>query len=454
MGKSQYIPDDCEYPQLREITDTEKLARKLEEHLGPDSGLHVENCKIAQLHYRPGGGCKISVKAYLGRNGQYVGEQIYMGMIAAGERRSVETIQERATPRRLAQPQFGPPLIFIPEWALFLWAYPNDPNLPGLALMESPEKILERVKAAPDKFGLSAARTPLHQATITAAMTKYIPGQRCGYVYHLAFNGANGNGEYSVYGKAYRDGSGEAAYEIMRQIWESEASQKGDLLLPQPYSFDAENSILWQEAISGEPLAKIATAVENLPAMAQEIGARLAALHAMRLPLKEEMTLAFQIDDLRRSVDMISRTFPEYAARCEKLGQMLLSAAAGLPALPSTPVHGSFKFSHIFATTKGLVFIDFDGANLGDPAYDVGRFIAHVHKMKADFHIDPEDAEKTIASFCESYNRAAVSPLAPERINWFSASHLLASQIYKAVKRINPGAMNKLLKMAERLCPS
>ncbi len=452
MGKSKYIPDDCEYPQLREITDAEKLARKLEEHLGPDSGLRVESCKIAQLHYRPGGGCKISLKAYLGRDGEYLGEQIYMGMIAAGDRRSLEAIHERTAQRQLVPPHFGPPLIFIPEWELFLWAYPNDPNLPGLAVMVSPEKVFDLMKAAPDKFGL-AARAPLHGATIAAAMTKYIPGQRCGYVYRLAFGGANGNGEYSVYGKAYRDGNGKEAYEIMRQIWESEACQKGDLLLPQPYSFDAENGILWQEAISGEPLAKIAASAENLPAMAQEIGARLAALHAMRLPLKEQMTLAFQIDDVRRSVGMISRTFPEYAERSEKLGQMLLSAAARLQPLPSAPVHGSFKLSHIFDTAKGLMFIDFDGANRGDPAYDVGRFIAHVHKMKADFNIDPDDAEKTIVSFCESYNRAAVSPLAQERIDWFAASHLLASQVYKAVKRIDPGAMNKLLKMAEYLCP-
>jgi thiamine kinase-like enzyme len=448
MGKSQYIPDDCEYPQLREIADNEKLARKLEEYLGPDSGLRVESCKIEQLHYRPGGGCKISLKAYIGRDDRYLGEQIYMGMLVDGERRTVEKIQERTALRHLAKPMFGPPLVYVPEWALFLWAYPNDPNLPGLALMVSPEKVLDVVKSAPNKFGLSAA-----PAAIEAAMTKYIPGQRCGYVYRLALGGANGNGEYSIYGKAYREGNGEAAYEIMRQIWESEASQKGDLLLPQPYSFDAENGILWQEAISGQPLAKIAHTVENLPAMAQEIGARLAALHATRLLLKEEMTLAFQIDDVRRSVDMISRTFPEYAARNEKLGETLLRAAARLEPVPSTPVHGSFKFSHIFAAEKGLTFIDFDGANLGDPAYDVGRFIAHVHKMKADFSIDPEAADQTIANFCASYNRAAVSPLPQERIDWFAASHLLASQVYKAVKRIDPGAMNKLLKMAEHLCP-
>jgi hypothetical protein len=121
---------------------------------------------------------------------------------------------------------------------------------------------------------------------------------------------------------------------------------------------------------------------------------------------------------------------------------------------PVTPVHASFKFSHIFAAKKGMTFIDFDGASLGDPGYDVGRFIAHLYKMKAGWKIDPEIAEQTIVKFCEAYNRAAVFPLAPERSNWFAASHLIASQLYKTVKRMDASLMSKLLKIADQLCPA
>ncbi|MEK7729128.1 MAG: hypothetical protein AAB354_12000 [candidate division KSB1 bacterium] len=51
------------------------------------------------------------------------------------------------------------------------------------------------------------------------------------------------------------------------------------------------------------------------------------------------------------------------------------------------------------------------------------------------------------------YNERAQQPLSPERINWFAASHVLGSQVYKSVKRLDASLMNKLLKIAGELCP-
>jgi hypothetical protein len=293
-------------------------------------------------------------------------------------------------------------------------------------------------------------------------MTKYVPGMRCGYIYHMTIAASNShdtnshdtNSSCAVYGKAYREDEGEKAYAKMKQIWESEASQRGDLVLPQPYSYDPETQILWHEALPGQPFAKFAGTISNLPDVAQEIGARLAAFHGTSLQLHLEMTFDFQVEEVRRAVAAIARTFPDYAEPCAAVGQKLLDAAAQLGPGAVTPVHASFKFSHIFATKKGIAFIDFDGANLGDPGYDLGRFIAHLYKMQASGKIDPEVAEQTITNFCDSYNRAAASPVPQERINWFAASHLVSSQVYKAVKRMGPEQVGKLLQIADRLCPA
>ncbi|MDZ7291886.1 MAG: aminoglycoside phosphotransferase family protein [candidate division KSB1 bacterium] len=454
MAKIENLPDHCEFPQLREIMNAKKLAETLQRHLAPSAGaeqIQVEACKIDQLYYKPEESCRILFTAdFRPKNRHEISRQIYFAKIFHSHRK--DEVVESCNPKNFIPPEVGPAVIHIPEWEMVVWAYPNDPNLPGLALMVDPEKVLVRAQAAPEQFGL-----PHPPTAITAERTKYVPGKRCGYIYRMTLATSNAqpaNSSSAVYAKAYHHSEGENAYAIMKQIWESPACQSGEFIIPQPYSYDRENHILWQEALSGQPFADIAGEINNLPEVANEIGRRLAAFHNTRLHLPEQMTFDFQVEEVRTAVAAITEMFPRHAESTQAVGQKLLAAAAQLGPGPVTPLHASFKFSHIFVTAKGIAFIDFDGANLGDPGYDLGRFIAHLYKMVANWKIDPEVSERAVANFCQSYNRAATSTLPPERIDWFAAAHLVSSQVYKSVKRMDTTAVKKLLKIADRLCPA
>jgi hypothetical protein len=450
MSKRKHIPDNCEFPQLFEMVEPPKLAAKLQEHLGPAAAeLRVESCKIDELNYKPGGGCRIAFTASLHhlRGGERFRQAYYGRLLQARDTQRLASLLEQ---KNLTPPRFGPALIHVPEWEFVLWAYPNDPRLPGLAVLAQTEKVLALAQAAPEKFGMTEP-----PAALAAEETKYVSGKRAGYLYHAqprAF--AGNNAAFAFYGKAYSNGRGEAAYELMQTIWRSEGCRRGDFFLPQPYSYDAENEIVWQEAFPGQSFAKIAASIPDLPEAGREIGERLAGFHNSALALPQVMTFDFQKEDVRRNLDAIAEAYPDYGEDCAVLGQKLMAAAERLGPGPITPLHASFKFSHIFATSKGLGFIDFDGANLGDPGFDVGRFIAHLYKMKADWHIEPDVADATITNFTAAYNRAAAAPLAQERIDWFAASHLIGSQIYKAVKHMDDSSVNKLWDIAERLCPA
>ena len=454
MAKIDTILESTEFPQLHEIVAEKKLAPALQREMGPafaSGELRIEECRIDQFHYKPGADCRLLFTATIqGRDNDEIGRQIFFGKIFLPG--VAKTVFESLNRRHWAQPKFGPPAIHLPQWEMIVWAYPNDPMLTGLPLMATTERVLALAQAAPGKLGLSYA-----PVAITAEMTKYVPGKRCGYIYHLDYDSSNGNGSASpgaVYGKAYRQEEGEKAYALMRQIWESPACQRGEFILPQPYSYDPDNHVLWQEVIPGKSFAKNAGAIKNLPEQAREIGQRLAAFHGIQLEVPKEMTIEFQVGDIRRAMTAIHEKLPRFVERCEGVGQKLLAAAARLGPGTLTPVHASFKFSHIFSSEKGIAFIDFDGVNLGDPAYDLGRFIAHLYKMKANWKLEPEIADRTVVNFCEAYNRVAAAPVPQERIDWFAASHLLASQVYKSVKRMDPGLVSKLLTIADGLCPA
>lgn len=448
--KSVHVDED--FPQLQEIVKGRSLATTLQQYMGESfaSGeMQVEDCRKNRIYYKSGADCRIRFTAII-RNcqNQEVSEQLFFGQLS--RTRPKQPFGDFLNPKQLTQPKFGPSVIYIPEWSMVLWAYPNDPELPGLSLMVNPENVLARMKAEPARFNLH--HSPV---AITARLTKYVPGKRCGYVYNVTHGSTRApgvNDRSAIYGKAYRGKDGEIAYSILTQIWQTEASKSGELLLSQPYNYDPENRIVWQEALNSPSLAKIAGTVTNLPEIGEEIGRRLAAFHGTDLELREEMSLDFQIRELRAKITTICDAFPEHKIECNEVVQRLITRASQIGPGPLRPIHASFKLSHIFAEEKGITFIDFDGANLGDPGYDLGRFIAHLYRMTLNGKIQSGIAEQTVARFCEAYNRAAFMPVPQERINWFTASHLVCSEACRIVKRVAPDSVRELLRIADDIC--
>ena len=364
MAKKEW--KNCEFPQLCDIVDPGKLAPKLQRCLadpGAAEVIEVEECALDELHYKPGCNCRMVLSAKFHRQHDNAStQQIFYGKLFRSHSAASEAFNAIQA-ADLTPPPFGQAVIYVPEWEMVLWSYPNDP------------------------------------------------------------------------------------------IWESEACQRRAFLIPRPYGYDANREILWQELLAGRPLGECEN-LSDLPGMAKDVGACLAAFHGTPLRLPQEMTLDFKMSQVREAVTTISTVFPDHTQACTDLGEKLSAAAARLGPGPATPVHASFKFSHIFTIALGIVFIDLDGANLGDPGYDLGRFIAYVCRWLADEKISVELAEQTIANFCASYNRAADSPVPQERIDWFTACHLIRSEAYKSVKRMNSRLMRKLLEIAGRLCPS
>ncbi len=441
MTNFKSMPEEWHFPQLRHINDAQQLAHQLQPHVGE---AHVAGSEIDEVYYEPGGGCKISLRVRFKVASERIEEQIYYGRLFPKKWRNPAEIYARAQRQNHTPPKFGPPLIFIPEWELVLWAFPNDPGLPGLPILANPERVLALAQAAPEKFGLS--QPPI---SIRAEMTKYVPHRRCGYLYH--FTQPHNHSEAAVYAKAYRDRKGNDVYDCMKQIWEHEASQRGEVIIPQPYSYDTEHNILWQEALTGRPLSKLAEARKDLPAVAREVGCRLAALHNMRLNLPQELTLEYQVNKLGQYIAALAKAYQQYAERCNILHSKLQAGAAQLEASLVAPIHASFKFSHTFLTDRGITFIDFDGANLGDPGHDVGSFVAYLYKMEVEQKLGADVVEQTAANFCEAYNQAANSPISKKRSDWFTASHIIVSHIYKSLKRLDSQQLGQFLQVAEDL---
>jgi aminoglycoside phosphotransferase (APT) family kinase protein len=289
--------------------------------------------------------------------------------------------------------------------------------------------------------------------SLTGDLVKYVPGQRAGFIYTLRWRDGQGVEETRrVYAKAYQGGRADAAATTLRQIAGTEACRNGLLRIPALFCFDAPRGILWQEYVSGTKLSKDESA-EGLRRNAAAAGRSLAAFHASTLHLGPGKDLMSQVKDLRKAHAAVSRSCPAWRDECSRITERLLAMVPRLPPVPVTPVHGSFKSSHLFEDQGQLVLIDFDGAGLGDPMYDVGRFLARVVAGGAHTEASGATIHATLEQFQQAYSRGAPWGWPEPRVRWSTCAHLVGSQVYKSVKRANLERIAATLRVATAWLP-
>jgi hypothetical protein len=451
VAKLKKLPEDCTFPQLAVVLDTTRFAACLATQLGPEFAarqVEIRALKVRRIYYKPGRSCRLTFETQLRSADGRRSEQLYFGKIV--NEAKLESTYRRALRAPSTPPPFGPAVALVRELGMVLWAYPNDPNLPGLATLASRDAVAALVREDPARFGLPAEGELLD---LRGAVGKYVPGQRCGYRYRVRWRSADGDTERRFYGKAYPRGAGRAAYDILVQLASSEACRSGRLRIPMPYLYDAERDIVWQEMLPGASFAKDAS-VLDLATLARPVAASLGAFHAAPLDLGPGLGLEAELEELEASTRKISRAYPQFASRCRTLHERLLSALPRLEPVPSAPVHGSFKISHIFDADGDVAFIDFDGAGLGDPTYDVGRYLAHLAVAGLNSKTDQESIAVAVERFRDAYAAAVPWGWPEMRVRWYTAALLLSSQGYKCVKRMVPDRVETILAAAESWFPA
>jgi aminoglycoside phosphotransferase (APT) family kinase protein len=161
-----------------------------------------------------------------------------------------------------------------------------------------------------------------------------------------------------------------------------------------------------------------------------------------------------QIQELQQAVRRIAARYPGAGARCERLSRQLQDTAPRLPEVPLVPVHGSFKSGHILHDNDHVTIIDFDGAGLGDPMYDVGRYIARLEILGLASPAAKRATQQAIANFRRTYAAGVPWGWPDLRARWYTSAHLVSSQAHKSVKRMAPELVEATLDCAERWLPA
>ncbi|MCA9035312.1 MAG: aminoglycoside phosphotransferase family protein [Planctomycetaceae bacterium] len=206
--------------------------------------------------------------------------------------------------------------------------------------------------------------------------------------------------------------------------------------------------------VAGQNLASLLSAdVSAIPSSTlQDVGRKLAELHACHLPVGLNLPIAHaadQVGELRRLADDLSFLYPPLA---EDVRRVIRSVIRSIPnGDRNTLIHGDFYAKQVIVDEPSIRFIDFDAVSIGNPWVDAGNFVAKLHWSHVRGQMTSERLQWAIHHFRYGYR---------ERGDWnepafrcFLAVGLLKSMphTFRQAAENWPGLLSQLLKTADKI---
>lgn len=205
----------------------------------------------------------------------------------------------------------------------------------------------------------------------------------------------------SAAGKAIRE------FEAMRLLWDRGFGRDEQFKIPEPVQHFPDLSLILQGRARGSKLRTyLGRASEASLRHMRMTGLWLAKLH--NLPMASTQACAYADDTtlLRVHVAALRADQPGFAGELLERAAVVEQAFAGFQDVPAAMVHGDFHPDHIFVDKACITVIDFERFCVGDPARDLGSFIAHMRTMAGLSGRSPDAANREIYAFLTSYFRA------------------------------------------------
>lgn len=235
---------------------------------------------------------------------------------------------------------------------------------------------------------------------------RYRPGRRCVLAYEIETKDA----AFEAIGKLYTRQEQAAAVADKLSLLSSRASRSPSFptLLGQP----GGSPLLLMPKLRGANLGDLLEQAQNADDIRRALRSAAAALRAFHdgvLDGQPTRTLHTELADLADRIQPMRSVAPRFAARMDGL----LSRLAGLVSITTRTeeacaIHGEYKPNQLLLDGDRIAIVDLDRACNGDPACDVGNFMAVLRKEAlVNGHAQLADAD---TEFAHAYGEATDRP--------------------------------------------
>jgi hypothetical protein len=295
---------------------------------------------------------------------------------------------------------------------------PLDERFPQLVRVCDPEYVRDTMASICATSGEAVSASGY-----SITFIRYRPGQR----HVLRYDPLDEPQRGSIFAKLYyTKEDGERALSLAENIrgWLAEYGEGVTCLRPLGYS--ADDAMVLYAQVLGTPLSEcLRHAGQSLASLLKGTGAALFALHnltpALRGPL-ELRDFTAEVKEIARTSEHVSALLPQVGATLKAVLERAQELYEFLPQEPPAFSHGDFKAEHVWVTPEGLTLIDLDSCHLGDPALDIGKFLADLRSWSVFYTAD--ELRQAQEQFLAGYGPGA------------SAERIVRARLYEAIELI------------------
>lgn len=450
---AQKLPHDQALPNLAVAFDCERMTAVLQRVIDSNgvTGARIVDCSIARSKYRLGRNCMMLYRtAVVDRDGRSQYEQLYSCGIYTSDESKAR--YRKALDATLVAPRRGPPLALVAEHNMVVWAYPNERKLGALALLADEARL--RADVLPEvveaRWGV---RRPIR--SITTRIAGYFPEHACCIRVGIRFSDRHEPGEWVVFGKTSFDDRGADTLAAMQWLWQSPAQGGGRLGLARPLCYQAAHRLVWQESVPGETVESLLLAGAPARPLFSRIGLAVAELHRQALPGLRVVHASDALATLCESSRLLGLAEPSMARRIEALARTLAAHDVAGDVSWRTTLHGDLHLNNMLADSGNLYLVDFDSLRSGNPAIELGSFVAALHYRGLLHRTSEQDSRDSAGAFLSAYESVSGTPVSRREIAWHAAAALIHERMSRCLTSLKPGRfelMDALLRRAEVLC--
>ncbi len=170
-------------------------------------------------------------------------------------------------------------------------------------------------------------------------------------------------------------------FSVLKTLRSNGFGEGSALSVPQPVLYMPSLSFLMMEKAKGESLREILERKGDPTSHIKAAAQWLAKLHSSDVTLERECSQDDEVAASLKFARAAAWLFPRFNSRIQSISEQLVRAQKALT--PSRKrskrlVHGDYHPRNIIVSQQLTTVIDFEEARMGDPAFDVGYFMAQV----------------------------------------------------------------------------
>ena len=281
-------------------------------------------------------------------------------------------------------------------------AFPEDGLLKTLPDAVNPENIIKKLRAqAPDAYGLSDK-----MSIETVIIMSYKPEHRCQLEYQI-ITGMPEEPRIKLFAKVLRK-SREAArlHAVASYYLRFLAESRGDIFPPhsQPFLIPELKAVVFPH-IAGAGFNEMLEGKGPEPKVVENIAEGLFTFHSSAYDPPRTHFWEDEIQIMSQWTSQAVQLFPVIAGDASPLLERIIQQGNTLKHRVKVPVHRDFYDKQILVTGHLVTFLDYDSTALGNPALDVGNFIAHLKLRGIQKRGDPDHFNRLMKTFIKTYQK-------------------------------------------------